>query len=103
MRCGVNGFGLGPLASASWSQLLPKASGIGREMGCRELWMIRARRLSEEVQPLFLKHWQEPVPFGMHRSIQEGKDGLKCCWLAPVRLPAIWNSHQAAGGVMDMA
>lgn len=40
--------------------------------------MIGARRLSEEAWPLSPKSWQEPVPFGMHRSIQEGRDGLKC-------------------------
>lgn len=37
VRRGVSNIGLGPLASAGWSQWLPKASGTGRKIEHREL------------------------------------------------------------------
>lgn len=60
-----------------------------------------ARRLSGWSPSL--KSWQEPIPFGMHTGSQEGREGLQCSRGVPVRLPATWKGHQAAGGVMDMA
>lgn len=39
--------------------------------------MTGARRLLEEGWSLSLQFWQEPVPFGIHRHIQEGREGLQ--------------------------
>lgn len=65
--------------------------------------MTGARNLSEEAWSLSLKSWQEPVPFGMQRGYPGGKGQAEVLLGFPVRLPAILNGHQAAGGAMHTA